>query len=382
MGFGSGLAWWQYALIQCRAVVHYLKLSVWPYPLVFDYGTLAVGHVGRILPYALVLAALVTGMVIALWRRPAVGFLGVWFFAILAPSSSVVPLTTQTMAEHRMYLPLMAVVALAVLGIYTLMGRRSLWVFLALAVGLGSMTWRRNEDYRSGLVLWGDTMRKYPSNVRAYISLGYLLFQAGHVQEAIGEYEQALRVNPVCAEAHVYLGIALFSVGDVQGGLRHFQRSVQLRPDSVMAHYNLGYALDQIGRGPEAIESYERALQLDPDNYPAHYYLGNALTRSGKLEDAVMQYREALRIDPNSADAHLNLGLALEQLGEVPEAIAHYEEALRIDSNLVAAHYNLGVALEKAGRVPEAIQHYRQVLKSQPDSVPARNALARLQAGQ
>jgi tetratricopeptide (TPR) repeat protein len=72
----------------------------------------------------------------------------------------------------------------------------------------------------------------------------------------------------------------------------------------------------------------------------------------------------------------------LGQLGKVREAIAHYEEALRIDPDLVEAHYNLGVALEKAGRVPEAMQHYQQALKLRPDITAARDALARLRAGQ
>jgi Flp pilus assembly protein TadD len=336
-GFESGLAWWQYALIQCRAIVHYLRLSVWPHPLVFDYGMLTVSHMGKILPYALVLAALATGTVIALWRRPTVGFLGVWFFAILAPSSSVVPLPTETIAEHRMYLPLVAVVALAVLGIYALMGRRSLWVFLALAVGLGSMTWRRNEDYRSGLALWRDTIHKQPSNVRAYVSLGYLLFNMGRVPEAIGVYGQALQINPDLAEAHNNLGIALFALGDVQEGLRHLEKSMQLSPKWARAHYNLGFALDQVGREQEAVGCYERALQLDPDNCQAHYFLGNALTRSGKLEDAVVQYQEALRIDPYYADTHLNLGATLAKLGKRNEAIAQYEQTLQLKPGLATA---------------------------------------------
>ena len=62
----------------------------------------------------------------ALWRRSALGFAGVAFFAILAPSSSVVPVATQTMAEHRMYLPLAVVLALGIPGLYALAGRRAL----------------------------------------------------------------------------------------------------------------------------------------------------------------------------------------------------------------------------------------------------------------
>ncbi len=68
-------------------------------------------------PQALLLVLLAASTMVALWRKPALGFVGAWFFAILAPSSSVVPLVTQTIAEHRMYLPLAAAVTLAVVGV-------------------------------------------------------------------------------------------------------------------------------------------------------------------------------------------------------------------------------------------------------------------------
>ncbi len=109
-GMGTGMAWTAYALTQFQAVAHYLRLSVWPHPLVFDYGTVLANGVGEVLPSALIVTALLIGTLVAVRRWPSVGFLGVWFFAILAPTSSVLPVTTQTIAEHRMYLPLAAVV--------------------------------------------------------------------------------------------------------------------------------------------------------------------------------------------------------------------------------------------------------------------------------
>jgi hypothetical protein len=44
-------------------------------------------------------------------EAPSPRILGAWFFVILAPTSSVVPIVGSPMAEHRMYLPLAAVVA-------------------------------------------------------------------------------------------------------------------------------------------------------------------------------------------------------------------------------------------------------------------------------
>ena len=117
-GFGASVAWWRYALAQFPAIAHYLRLCFWPHPLVIDYGSDLAIQAASVAPSAIVLAALLAGVAFALVRRPAVGFLGVAFFAILAPSSSVVPVATQVMAEHRMYLPLAPVVVLAVIGFY------------------------------------------------------------------------------------------------------------------------------------------------------------------------------------------------------------------------------------------------------------------------
>src|SRR4029078_5207187 len=83
----------------------------------------------------------------ALVRKPALGFLGAWFFAILAPSSSFVPVATQTMAEHRMYLSLAALCVVVAIGLHRTLARRSWFVIPVLAVALGWTTARRNADY-------------------------------------------------------------------------------------------------------------------------------------------------------------------------------------------------------------------------------------------
>ena len=208
-GFELGVTWWRYALNSCRSVVLYLKLAVWPQPLVLDYGPNIVHHAGEVIPYMMVLAVLVAGTAVALWRRPVAGFAGAWVWVILAPASSVVPLAGQPMAEHRMYLPLAAVIGLGVLGLYAKMGRRSMLVFAAAAVGLGWLTIQRNKDYRSALAIWGDTVAKRPNNERAHNNLGLAWSQMpGRLNDAIAQYAEALRLKPDYVEAHYNLGVA------------------------------------------------------------------------------------------------------------------------------------------------------------------------------
>jgi tetratricopeptide (TPR) repeat protein len=227
----------------------------------------------------MVLAVLVAGTVVALWRRPVLGFAGAWVFVILAPASSVVPLAGQPMAEHRMYLPLAAVIGLGALGLYARMGRRSLLVFAAAAVGLGWLTIQRNKDYRSELAIWSDTVAKRPNNERAHNNLGLALEKLpGRLQDAAGQYEAALR----------------------------------LKPDYFEAHHNLGLAWSQLpGRHQDAIAQYEAALRLKPDFAPGWHNLGVSWFRLGNLPAAVAAFREELRLSPDDPAAQQALAAAL-----------------------------------------------------------------------
>ncbi len=265
-GFGQGVTWWRYALTSCRSLVFYLKLSVWPHPLVLDYGSYVAHHAAGFLPYLLVLAVLAAGLAMALRRQPVIGFAGAWFFTILAPTSSIVPLVKQPMAEHRLYLSLAAIIALVVLGIYAWLGRRSLIVFAALAVGLGWLGVQRNKDYRSRLAIWSATVAKCPESARAHYDLAVAMLGLHRSKEAILEYEAALRIEPGYAEARNNLGVELARIpGRLADATALFETALEINPDLVGAHYNLGTVLFQQGLFSAACEQYEKALKLKPD---------------------------------------------------------------------------------------------------------------------
>jgi protein O-mannosyl-transferase len=415
-GLGTGVSWWSYAMTQFPAIAHYLRLSFVPHPLVFDYGTRIEVRSFPILAGAFVVAILlvITGWAVA--RSPAIGFLGVAFFAILSPSSSIVPVATETMAEHRMYLPLAAVVTLAVLGIFRWAARAAFAVCLVIASLLAGLTWQRNETYRSEEAIWRDTVEKVPGNERAHNDLGFKLStMPGRRDDAIAEYEAALRVNPAYPEAHNNLGTVLDSIpGRASDAIAHYREAVRLKPDYAVAYYdlgnalvttpggaseaiadyeeavrlipdfaeahnNLGTALETIpGRREEAISHYREAMRLQPDSAAPHFNLGSALLKTpGRHEEAVAQLREALRIKPDYAEAHFYLGYALEATpGHSAESIAQYEEVLRLDPNLAQAHFNLAYELETTpGRMQDAVYHYKEAVRLMPNNAQAHSNL-------
>jgi protein O-mannosyl-transferase len=383
-GFDTGVAWWAYALTQFRALLVYLKLSIWPHPLIFYYGVDPVRYISEVAPHGLIVLALMAGTLIGLRRWPAIAFVGCWFFGILAVTSSVIPIPLQPIAEHRMYLPLAAVVTLVVIGIYRLLGWQSVAVYVALALGLGFLTVRRNGDYRSEVAIWSDTVAKYPGNPWAHSHLGDALAAQGRVSEAIEQYEQAFRIKPNYAEAHSNLGMALASQGKVSEAMAEYAEALRIDPNYAPAHNNLGLALAGQGKVSEAIEQYEQALRLRvrPDPAPVHNNLGMALASQGKVSEAMAEYATALRINPELGGAHYNLGLALADQGWASEASEQFEQAVRLKPDYADAHNSLGMALAGQGKMPEAVEQFEQAVRLKPDYADAHNNLGMVLARQ
>jgi tetratricopeptide (TPR) repeat protein len=381
VGFGYGIGPFAYALTSLRSVATYLRLSVVPFPLVFDYGMDFVRRPLDVWPEALAVGAAAAFGVVALFRSPAVGFAVAWFFLILAPTSSVIPLARQPMAEHRMYLPLAGLACLGVLSLYRLLGRRGLATVAVVAVAFGYLSHLRNADYRDEAYLWRDTLTRRPNNARAHVAYGFALSrEPGGLPKAVSEYEAAIRIDPGYVEAHNKLGIALAQIpGRALDAVGEFRQAIRLNPGYVEAHESLGVTLAGIpGRLDEAVSEYEAALRIDPGYVPALIDLGLADTRMpGRTAEAIGHFEDALRIDPGSPRALDGLGVALAQdPGRLPEAVAAYRRALGTAPDDAEIHFNLGTALSAgAGNMDEAIYEFRTALRLKPDFADAHNGL-------
>jgi hypothetical protein len=147
-----------YALAQPTVILHYLRAALWPHPLHLYVNTTLYDALGarQIAAAGVVVAALACATLWGVVRRTWLGFVGAWFFLILAPSSSIVAVS-DVVQEHRMYLSLAAVVLLVVIAAYELLrraaGRAAAPLSALLAVGcvlvLATLTHARNRDYHS-----------------------------------------------------------------------------------------------------------------------------------------------------------------------------------------------------------------------------------------
>lgn len=409
----TAVSWWNYALTESRVILHYLRLAFWPHPLVFDYGTDVAGSLAAVWPYVVTMWLLVAATLVALVRRPVAGFAAAWVLLALAPTSSVVPVAGQPMAEHRMYLPLVGVIAFAAMLAVRRFGPRLVVACtLVLAAVAGVATAARNRDYQNALTLWSDTVAKAPWNARAHAGVGAAFLEQGNVTGAIPALERAVELDPQLMEAHNNLAMALLDAGRPAESIAHFTAALQLRPGVASTYYNFGNALlglgrvddaiDQqqkalalqrdfpeaecalanalaaAGRGADAIPHFEASLRLQPGLAPAHFGLANAFANAGRLEESIPHYEATLRAVPGSLEAHFNLANVFFALRRLPDALVHYEAALQLRPDLADAYNNAGNALALSGRIPEAIARYEAALRYQPDFPAARTNLEAL----
>jgi spermidine synthase len=149
--------------------------------------------------------------------------------------------------------------------------------------------------------------------------LGVAFASRGALEEAIGEFREAVRLEPGAAKAHWHLGSALVSAGRRVEGLEHLRTSAQLDSTNGQARYDLAIVLLQDGRLDEAIEHLRATVQLMPNLVGAHNNLGIALASQGKLDEAIRQFQTALALDPDSTETRHNLSLVTQERARAGE---------------------------------------------------------------
>ena len=391
IGLDTGISPWEYLMTQAGVLVHYLRLVFWPRPLVLTYDWQPVREWTSAIAPGLAVLALLGATIWALVKRPAWGFFGALFFLLLAPTSSIVPISTELLAERRMYLASLAVIVPVVACAYLLAQRTARGLAagtangLGLSIGmrvavpavvvvlLGWQTMARVDDFRDEITLWRATVTNCPHSPVSQFNLGVALAAAGRYQEAIEHYHRslALHPNPIQADGHNNLGSAWFHLGDIAAARREFQTAVELDPRDAKAHSNLALALATAGEYPKADAHSRESLRLDPRHVNGRLNRGFVLCRLGRIREAADEYRMAVDLDPESFLPHFNLGLVLSDLQRPVEAIGHFEIASRLNPGDARTHHKLSRLLLEQGRVSEARIHLQAAVRLEPHNVSA-----------
>jgi tetratricopeptide (TPR) repeat protein len=385
-----------YLRSQPGVILQYLRLAFWPWPQCFDYAWPVVQSWRQAALPSIAVAVLLVATLWGLIRRSGWALAGVWFFVILAPTSSLMPLGDLA-AEHRMYLPLAAVVTVAVIVAYAagaaVLGgllrseqhRRAVAAAvasLALAVpaaALGYRTYRRNRLYHTDLALWRDTVRHCPENARAHLNYGSELRRRGDVESAAKHFREAIRLDRDYITAWMSLVDMLVDMGRPRQALQRAREAAEAGVSGVGMDFVRGRALRALGRDREAARLFEAVINAprasDERRSQAATSLGLIHLRHGRPDDAAAHFRFATELHPRNARAQANLGKLLMDANYLEQAEGHLHRAVELEPQNAVSRNWLAICLARRNNLPEAIRHWEAAVRTDPAMTDAMHNL-------
>jgi tetratricopeptide (TPR) repeat protein len=359
----------------------YLGKMFWPTDMAVFYPYPGSWPVMEVLLAGVFLSGISAVLFLGRRRYPflLVGWL--WFVGTMVPVIGLVQVGKQSLADRYTYIPSLGLFILAIWGAHELARRWRHHVISLSVAGLAAiiacilLTRQQIGYWKDNEILFRHALAVTQNNFIAHNDLGITLLNQDKASEAIGHFEEAIRLKPNYAQLYGNLGLALLKTGQTNEALEQFQAAVRVKPDDADAHYDLAGALLNNGQTDEAIGEYQEAIRLKPDYADAHYNFGLALARKNQIDEAINQYQEALRLKPDDADAHYSLGIAFDNKNQFDEAVSQFEEALRLKPDDADTHIALGVVLLDKDQIDEAIRQYQEALRLKPDDAAAHNKL-------
>jgi tetratricopeptide (TPR) repeat protein len=140
-------------------------------------------------------------------------------------------------------------------------------------------------------------------------------------------------------------GIGAYRSGDFLGAIGNFDEAIRLNPGDAQSHNIRGNVWDELGVFERALADYDDAIRIDPNNPAVFHDRAILWQRKGTLDRALLDLDRAIRFSFSDANLYCDRGLVWYQKGRHERAIADFNQAIKLDPNFAAAYINRGLIL-------------------------------------
>lgn len=318
-------------------IFHPVELAIF-YPMPSHY------PFWQVLGAGLILAAIT----LVVWqghrRRPWLVVGWCWYLGMLVPVIGLVQVGSQSGADRYTYWPSIGLIAAMILTVSECIVRfpRFKGVVFVIAgfvlVASVALTTLQLPYWRNAETLGTRSIEVAPENIVGHQIRGKYWYDQGKSAEALQEFQRAVQIgerHPIVAKAsaHNDLGNLLAEMGQQQEALGQYQAAIKLAPRSVEPHNNLAITLADLGRFLEAMEAHAQAIELAPDSARPQYLMGKTYWRMGRAAEAIACFRRALAVSPQD---YQSLTMLARILAATPEAaLRKGEESVRLAQQAV-----------------------------------------------
>jgi len=259
------------------------------------------------------------------------------------------------------------------------------------------------EDYRL-------LLKQYPDVAPVRSDLGAALAAAGRYEEAIVEYEGALKLQPL-PQIRLNLALAYYKAGKIALAVEDLKKVHEDMPDDVRPVMLLADCYLRLGENKKVIELLDPLQPTHGKDLAFVYLLGTALVRDGQVASgqviidkilkngdsaearllmgttkmmvhddpgALVDLQKAVELNPNLPDVYAYYGLALLANANPDKAYDAFRRALERDPNDFESNLRMGVLLRREEKYDAALQYFHHALEVRPGDFGARYQIASL----
>ena len=270
------------------------------------------------------------------------------------------------------------------------------------------------------LTLW---RKREPIRAYIYAVRGQRKYNANRYDEAIADFDKAIKLSPQKADAYYNRGLAKFTLGDIESvqgnleaawelyetGIEDSTQAIKLTPEDAYAYHNRAGGKFRLGQSKAnqgditkgqryyqgAIQDWTQVIELNPELADPYNNRGIARATLGESKDnqgdiagaqelyvvAIEDCTQAIRLNPMYTEPYINRGYAQFRLGKTKAdrgdtasaqelytaAVQDFTEAVQLDPESAYAYGNRGVAKAALGDAEGAIKDFDAAIRINPE---------------
>ncbi len=342
------------------ALLFYLRILIYPHPLLFYYGfdmipVVGMGSIMALLSFA-IHAGLFIYAILKLRSKDILSFAILWYLISISMYSNIVALAVGIVAERFVFTASLGFSMALVFIIFRIFRTnpksltieidsrmKILAVVILLLIPSTVLTITRNRQWRNLFTLYQSDIKYLERSVMANIQYGgYLMrsvytdsnfLQYGTVNEfkqqvIISHFRQALKIYPDNYQALNDLGtVYLFMTSKPDSAIYFLKKATDLDPGLQPAWVNLGMAYRKMAEYDKAIECYTHLLQVNPNNLKAIFALADVYNDMGDFNRALKMNEDVMKVYPQLEMPYINIGNYYILKADTAMAVNYWEQA-------------------------------------------------------
>jgi len=228
------------------------------------------------------------------------------------------------------------------------------------------------------IIEFQKAVRMDPVNEYAHNQLGILYAKKERYDDAFREFSYVVRIEERNTFALLWLGILYLQQNDLDRAYETFQKIITIDRHNADAYYFIG-SIYNIRHNPlKAVEYLKKARDADSEEADTHYRLGRAFHDLSMVNNAFLEYYRTLQLKPTHTRALNEIGWIYYTQGNYKAAIAEWQKIITINardreaiSNLAKAYNELAFSALTKGKKRDAVSYWRATLAIMPKNKAA-----------